>query len=68
MIDIHVSVVVQVASPVEPVTMSPVERTAAWVLNNGQFEDEAAPADQSREDSRHAKKVKTQPELQSMRV
>ncbi|CDQ68494.1 unnamed protein product [Oncorhynchus mykiss] len=46
----------QVASPVEPVTMSPVERTAAWVLNNGQFEDEAAPADQSREDSRHAKK------------
>ncbi|XP_041697963.2 ras GTPase-activating protein nGAP isoform X6 [Coregonus clupeaformis] len=48
----------QVASPVEPVTMSPVERTAAWVLNNGQFDDEeeAAPADQNREDSRHAKK------------
>ncbi|CAB1326190.1 unnamed protein product [Coregonus sp. 'balchen'] len=54
----QVSVVVQVASPVEPVTMSPVERTAAWVLNNGQFDDEeeAAPADQNREDSRHAKK------------
>uniref|UniRef100_A0A8C7ILG6 RAS protein activator like 2 n=1 Tax=Oncorhynchus kisutch TaxID=8019 RepID=A0A8C7ILG6_ONCKI len=39
----------QVASPVEPVTMSPVERTAAWVLNNGQYEDEkeqAAPYEQ----------------------
>uniref|UniRef100_A0A8C8DCV0 RAS protein activator like 2 n=1 Tax=Oncorhynchus tshawytscha TaxID=74940 RepID=A0A8C8DCV0_ONCTS len=39
----------QVVSPVEPVTMSPVERTAAWVLNNGQYEDEkeqAAPYEQ----------------------
>ncbi|KAL0200999.1 hypothetical protein M9458_004186, partial [Cirrhinus mrigala] len=27
-------------SPVESVTMSPVERTAAWILNNGQYEDE----------------------------
>ncbi|XP_024247439.1 ras GTPase-activating protein nGAP isoform X3 [Oncorhynchus tshawytscha] len=49
----------QVVSPVEPVTMSPVERTAAWVLNNGQYEDEkeqAAPADQSSQDSRNAEK------------
>uniref|UniRef100_A0A4W5L9L5 RAS protein activator like 2 n=1 Tax=Hucho hucho TaxID=62062 RepID=A0A4W5L9L5_9TELE len=49
----------QVASPVEPVTMSPVERTAAWVLNNGQYEDEeeqAAPADQSSQDSRNPEK------------
>ncbi|XP_021445190.1 ras GTPase-activating protein nGAP isoform X2 [Oncorhynchus mykiss] len=49
----------QVASPVEPITMSPVERTAAWVLNNGQYEDEkeqAAPADQSSQDSRNAEK------------
>ncbi|CAL8277567.1 unnamed protein product [Lota lota] len=35
----------QVQSPVEAVaietvTMSPVERTAAWVLNNGQYDDE----------------------------
>uniref|UniRef100_A0A8C8ER41 RAS protein activator like 2 n=1 Tax=Oncorhynchus tshawytscha TaxID=74940 RepID=A0A8C8ER41_ONCTS len=48
-----------VVSPVEPVTMSPVERTAAWVLNNGQYEDEkeqAAPADQSSQDSRNAEK------------
>ncbi|XP_031696238.1 ras GTPase-activating protein nGAP-like, partial [Anarrhichthys ocellatus] len=34
----------QVASPVEAVAvvvaMSPVERTAAWVLNNGQYEEE----------------------------
>ncbi|XP_047445741.1 ras GTPase-activating protein nGAP isoform X2 [Mugil cephalus] len=29
----------QVASPVEAVAMSPVERTAAWVLNNGQYEE-----------------------------
>lgn len=74
MIDISVSVVmvvVQVASPVEPVTMSPVERTAAWVLNNGQYEDEeeqAAPADQSSQDSRNAEKVKSQPESQPMKV
>ncbi|KAL0966042.1 hypothetical protein UPYG_G00289970 [Umbra pygmaea] len=49
----------QVASPVEPITMSPVERTAAWVLNNGQYEDEeeeGAPADQSSQDSRHTEK------------
>uniref|UniRef100_A0A3Q3PZN4 RAS protein activator like 2 n=1 Tax=Monopterus albus TaxID=43700 RepID=A0A3Q3PZN4_MONAL len=31
---------VQVATPVEAVAMSPVERTAAWVLNNGQYEEE----------------------------
>lgn len=30
----------QVATPVEAVAMSPVERTAAWVLNNGQYEEE----------------------------
>ncbi|XP_061587593.1 ras GTPase-activating protein nGAP isoform X1 [Cololabis saira] len=30
----------QGASPVEAVALSPVERTAAWVLNNGQYEDE----------------------------
>ncbi|XP_069497260.1 ras GTPase-activating protein nGAP isoform X2 [Ambystoma mexicanum] len=30
----------QVHSPVDSATMSPVERTAAWVLNNGKYEDE----------------------------
>ncbi|KAK3567569.1 hypothetical protein QTP86_020022 [Hemibagrus guttatus] len=30
----------QMHSPVESVTMSPVERTAAWVLNNGQYEED----------------------------
>uniref|UniRef100_A0A6Q2ZBD7 RAS protein activator like 2 n=1 Tax=Esox lucius TaxID=8010 RepID=A0A6Q2ZBD7_ESOLU len=46
-----------VASPVEPVTMSPVERTAAWVLNNGQYEDEdEARAEQSSQDNRHTEK------------
>ncbi|XP_069793782.1 ras GTPase-activating protein nGAP isoform X3 [Narcine bancroftii] len=45
----------QVQSPVETATMSPVERTAAWVLNNGQYlEDDEA--DQMREDSKHAEK------------
>lgn len=38
--------------------MSPVERTAAWVLNNGQYEDEQEEG-QSREDSRHIEKVDT---------
>ncbi|KAM4556052.1 ras GTPase-activating protein nGAP isoform 3-T3 [Fundulus diaphanus] len=30
----------QVETPVEAAAMSPVERTAAWVLNNGQYEEE----------------------------
>ncbi|XP_049339105.1 ras GTPase-activating protein nGAP isoform X3 [Astyanax mexicanus] len=43
----------QVQSPVESVTMSPVERTAAWVLNNSQYEEEDI---QSREDGKHVEK------------
>ncbi|KAG9343501.1 hypothetical protein JZ751_013667 [Albula glossodonta] len=42
-----------VQSPVESVSMSPVERTAAWVLNNGQYEDEEA---EIQGDSKHAEK------------
>lgn len=42
-------------SPVESVTMSPVERTAAWVLNNGQFEDEENEAS-SKDDTKHIEK------------
>lgn len=30
---------IQVASPVEAVALSPVERTAAWVLNNGKYDE-----------------------------
>ncbi|XP_005991140.1 ras GTPase-activating protein nGAP [Latimeria chalumnae] len=45
----------QVQSPVESATMSPVERTAAWVLNNGQFEDEEE-NEQARDESKHAEK------------
>ncbi|XP_051984664.1 ras GTPase-activating protein nGAP isoform X3 [Xyrauchen texanus] len=45
----------QVQSPVESVTMSPVERTAAWVLNNGQYEDEEEEG-QSKEDGKHVEK------------
>lgn len=45
----------QVQSPVETATMSPVERTAAWVLNNGQYlEDDET--DQIREEGKHAEK------------
>uniref|UniRef100_A0A7N8WQK5 RAS protein activator like 2 n=1 Tax=Mastacembelus armatus TaxID=205130 RepID=A0A7N8WQK5_9TELE len=48
---------VQVASPVEAVAMSPVERTAAWVLNNGQYEDkEEEGAERSREEGRNTEK------------
>ncbi|XP_067218182.1 ras GTPase-activating protein nGAP isoform X1 [Chanodichthys erythropterus] len=45
----------QVQSPVESVTMSPVERTAAWVLNNGQYEDEEEEG-QSKDDAKHVEK------------
>ncbi|KAJ8274541.1 hypothetical protein COCON_G00091660 [Conger conger] len=43
----------QVHSPVESVSMSPVERTAAWVLNNGQYDEEEAEA---RGEGKHAEK------------
>ncbi|XP_072544356.1 ras GTPase-activating protein nGAP isoform X2 [Salminus brasiliensis] len=45
----------QEQSPVESVTMSPVERTAAWVLNNGQYEEDEEDV-QSREESKHVEK------------
>ncbi len=38
--------------------MSPVERTAAWVLNNGQYEEkEEEVAERSREEGRNTEKV-----------
>ncbi|XP_060940999.1 ras GTPase-activating protein nGAP [Limanda limanda] len=50
----------QVASPVDAVAlaMSPVERTAAWVLNNGQYdeEEEGGGAGRSREEGRSNEK------------
>uniref|UniRef100_A0A3B4X9F7 Ras GTPase-activating protein nGAP-like n=1 Tax=Seriola lalandi dorsalis TaxID=1841481 RepID=A0A3B4X9F7_SERLL len=50
----------QVASPVEAVAvaLSPVERTAAWVLNNGQYEEkeEEGGGDRSREEGRNTEK------------
>lgn len=51
-------VCVQVASPVEAVAMSPVERTAAWVLNNGQYEEEEEGGERSREEGRNTEKVR----------
>ncbi|GAA6235179.1 ras GTPase-activating protein nGAP isoform X1 [Lates japonicus] len=52
----------QVASPAEAVAvaMSPVERTAAWVLNNGQYEEkEEEGGERSREEGRNTEKVQT---------
>ncbi|XP_072219448.1 ras GTPase-activating protein nGAP isoform X4 [Leuresthes tenuis] len=48
----------QVASPVEAVAMSPVERTAAWVLNNGQYDEkeEEEGGERSREEGRNTEK------------
>lgn len=46
----------QVHTPVESVTMSPVERTAAWVLNNGQYEEDEEEG-QSKKESKHVEKV-----------
>ncbi|XP_068095752.1 ras GTPase-activating protein nGAP isoform X2 [Hyperolius riggenbachi] len=47
----------QVQSPVDSATMSPVERTAAWVLNNGQYEDEEEETvDQNKDEVKPAEK------------
>ncbi|PWA31085.1 hypothetical protein CCH79_00019982, partial [Gambusia affinis] len=45
----------QVGTPVEAAAMSPVERTAAWVLNNGQYEEEEG-GETSREEGRNTEK------------
>ncbi|XP_072854285.1 ras GTPase-activating protein nGAP isoform X4 [Pogona vitticeps] len=46
----------QIHSPVGSATMSPVERTAAWILNNGQYEEEEEDAEQNQEEAKHAEK------------
>ncbi|XP_053105684.1 ras GTPase-activating protein nGAP isoform X4 [Hemicordylus capensis] len=47
----------QIQSPVDSATMSPVERTAAWVLNNGQYEEEEEEdAEQNQDEAKHAEK------------
>ncbi|NWY05522.1 NGAP protein, partial [Nothoprocta ornata] len=46
----------QVHSPVDSATMSPVERTAAWVLNNGQYEEAEEDAEQNQDEAKHAEK------------
>ncbi|KAM8805707.1 ras GTPase-activating protein nGAP isoform 2-T2 [Eudromia elegans] len=46
----------QVHSPVDSATMSPVERTAAWVLNNGQYEEVEEDAEQNQDEAKHAEK------------
>ncbi|XP_008116003.1 ras GTPase-activating protein nGAP isoform X3 [Anolis carolinensis] len=43
-------------SPVDSATMSPVERTAAWVLNNGQYEEEEEDGEQNQDGTKHAEK------------
>lgn len=47
----------QVHSPVDSATMSPVERTAAWVLNNGQYEQVEEEAEQNPDEANHTEKV-----------
>lgn len=47
----------QVQSPVDSATLSPVERTAAWVFNNGQYEDTKKDTTQSLDEVKHAEKV-----------
>lgn len=47
----------QVQSPVDSATMSPVERTAAWVLNNGQYEEDVEETEQNPDEAKHAEKV-----------
>lgn len=47
----------QVQSPVDSATMSPVERTAAWVLNNGQYEEDVEETEQNQDEAKHAEKV-----------
>ncbi|XP_047223026.1 ras GTPase-activating protein nGAP isoform X4 [Girardinichthys multiradiatus] len=46
----------QVGTPVEAAVMSPVERTAAWVLNNGQYEEEEEGGERSRAEGRNTEK------------
>lgn len=47
----------QVGTPVEAAAMSPVERTAAWVLNNGQYEEvEEEEGGRSKEGGRNTEK------------
>nr|XP_033771354.1 ras GTPase-activating protein nGAP isoform X3 [Geotrypetes seraphini] len=54
---IHRQQTQQVQSPVDSATMSPVERTAAWVLNNGQYEDEEEEStEQNKDDIKPAEK------------
>lgn len=47
----------QVQSPVDSATLSPVERTAAWVFNNGQYEDTKKDTAQNLDEIKHAEKV-----------
>lgn len=47
----------QVQSPVDSATLSPVERTAAWVFNNGQYEDTKKDTTQNLDEVKHAEKV-----------
>ncbi|KAM4774133.1 ras GTPase-activating protein nGAP-like isoform 2-T2 [Cyanocitta cristata] len=46
----------QVQSPVDSATLSPVERTAAWVFNNGQYEDTKKDMPQNLDEVKHAEK------------
>ncbi|KAM7046950.1 ras GTPase-activating protein nGAP isoform 3-T3 [Acridotheres tristis] len=46
----------QVQSPVDSATLSPVERTAAWVFNNGQYDETKKDTAQNLDEVKHAEK------------
>ncbi|XP_010131292.1 PREDICTED: ras GTPase-activating protein nGAP [Buceros rhinoceros silvestris] len=46
----------QVQSPVDSDALSPVERTAAWVLSNGQYEEAEEDSEQNADGVKHAEK------------
>uniref|UniRef100_A0A8C6Y607 RAS protein activator like 2 n=1 Tax=Naja naja TaxID=35670 RepID=A0A8C6Y607_NAJNA len=46
----------QMQSPVDSPPMSPVERTAAWVLNSGQYEQVEEEAEQNPDEANHTEK------------
>ncbi|ETE60576.1 Ras GTPase-activating protein nGAP, partial [Ophiophagus hannah] len=48
----------QMQSPVDSPPMSPVERTAAWVLNSGQYEQVEEEAEQNPDEANHTEKEK----------
>ncbi|NWU78377.1 NGAP protein, partial [Onychorhynchus coronatus] len=54
--------------PVDSATLSPVERTAAWVFNNGQYEEAKKDTAQSLDNVKHANKYEQEIEMLKERL